>query len=205
MLALVLTLLIPPTDTIRGRVVDAAGQPVASAIVEIPELGRVVATGADGRFRLPLPPGRYTLTVRRQGFAPAVREVSGGIPQQPLEIALTPSPFRLEPVTVTATRQPLATEGASLPATALAGDELQQAQGVSLAHVVQALPGVSAITTGGQIGKPVIRGFAGPRVLVLENGSRLEDYSWSDEDGPSVETAFARRIELIRGPASVLY
>jgi len=40
---------------------------------------------------------------------------------------------------------------------------------------------------------------------VLENGSRLEDYSWSDEDGPSVETAFVRRIELIRGPASVLY
>ena len=42
-------------------------------------------------------------------------------------------------------------------------------------------------------------------MLVLENGSRLEDYSWSDEDGPSVETAFVRRVELIRGPASVLY
>ena len=40
---------------------------------------------------------------------------------------------------------------------------------------------------------------------MLENGSRLEDYSWSDEDGPSVETAFVRRVELIRGPASVLY
>jgi len=51
----------------------------------------------------------------------------------------------------------------------------------------------------------VIRGFSGARVLMLENGSRLEDYSWSDEDGPSVETAFVRRVELIRGPASVLY
>jgi outer membrane receptor protein involved in Fe transport len=51
----------------------------------------------------------------------------------------------------------------------------------------------------------MIRGFSGPRVLMLENGSRLEDYSWSDEDGPSVETAFVRRVELIRGPASVLY
>ena len=66
-------------------------------------------------------------------------------------------------------------------------------------------PACRRITTGAQIGKPVIRGFAGPRVLVLENGNRLEDYSWSDEDGPSVETAFTRRVELIRGPASVLY
>ena len=41
--------------------------------------------------------------------------------------------------------------------------------------------------------------------MVLENGSRLEDYSWSDEDGPSIETGFVRRVEVIRGPASVLY
>src|SRR5258706_16432667 len=51
----------------------------------------------------------------------------------------------------------------------------------------------------------MLRGFACQRVLVLETGSRLEDYSWSDEDGPSVGTAFVRRIEVIRGPASVLY
>src|SRR2546428_11604046 len=55
------------------------------------------------------------------------------------------------------------------------------------------------------MGKPVIRGLSGARVLVMENGSRLEDYSWSDEDGPSIETGFVRRVEVIRGPASVLY
>jgi iron complex outermembrane receptor protein len=205
MLALILSILIPPADSVTGRVVDPGGQPIASAVVEIAELGRHVTTAADGSFRLALPPGHYTLVIRYQGYAPAVREIVGGPGQALFEITLTPSPFRLEPVTVTATRQPLATTGASLPATALAGDELRQAQSVSLAHVVDVLPGVSAITTGAQIGKPVIRGFAGPRVLVLENGSRLEDYSWSDEDGPSVETAFTSRIELIRGPASVLY
>jgi outer membrane receptor protein involved in Fe transport len=207
MLVLLLSALLAPTDTINGRVVDNAGHPVAQAIVEITDLARSVTTGTDGAFRIVLAPGGYTLAVRRQGFAPAVREVvvGGGKSNGTLEIALTPSAFRLEPVTVTATRQPLASEFSPLPADALAGDELRRAQSVSLAHVVEALPGVRAITTGAQIGKPVIRGFSGPRVLVLENGSRLEDYSWSDEDGPSVETAFVRRIELIRGPASVLY
>src|SRR5216110_401831 len=205
MLPLLLSVLILPADTVSGRVVDNAGQAVPQAIVEITQLGKSVTAGADGVFRLSLAPGRYTLAVRRHGFAPVVREISVGAGQPTLEITLTPSAFQLEPVTVTATRQPLAIESSPLPASALAGDELRAAQSVSLAHVVEALPGVRAITTGAQIGKPVIRGFSGPRVLVLENGSRLEDYSWSDEDGPSVETAFVRRIELIRGPASVLY
>src|SRR5258705_2146313 len=207
MLTLLLSVMILPADTVRGRVADNAGQPVAQAIVEVTDIGKSVTTGADGAFRVALAPGRYTLAVRRQGFAPAVREISvaSGQPSGTLTIVLTPSAFQLEPVTVTATRQPLASASSALPADALAGNALRRAQGVSLAHVVEALPGVRAITTGSQIGKPVIRGFSGPRVLVLENGSRLEDYSWSDEDGPSVETAFVRRIELIRGPASVLY
>src|SRR2546426_138518 len=206
MVVLLLPTLTAPADTVTGRVIDNGGQPIPQATVEITELGKSVTATADGGFRLVLAPGRYTLAVRRHGFAPAVREISvGGAAGGSLEIVLTPSAFQLEPVTVTATRQPLASGSSPLPATALAGDALRQAQSVSLAHVVEALPGVRAITTGSQIGKPVIRGFSGPRVLVLENGSRLEDYSWSDEDGPSVETAFVRRVELIRGPASVLY
>src|SRR5216117_1144633 len=205
MFALLLSVLILPADTVTGRVVDNAGQGVPQAIVEITQLGKSVTAGADGAFRLSLAPGRYTLAVRRHGFAPIVREISVGAGQLALEIVLTPSAFQLEPVTVTATRQALAIESSPLPASALAGDELRAAQSSDLSHVVEALPGVRAITTGSQIGKPVIRGFSGARVLMLENGSRLEDYSWSDEDGPSVETAFVRRIEVIRGPASVLY
>src|SRR5881409_738696 len=205
MLALLLSAVLVPADTVTGRVVDNGGQAVPQAIVEITQLGKSVTAGADGAFRLALAPGRYTLAVRRHGFAPAVREISVGAGQAALEIVLTPSAFNLEPVTVTATRQPLASASSPLPADALAGDELRRAQGVSLAHVVEALPGVRAITTGSQIGKPVIRGFSGARVLMLENGSRLEDYSWSDEDGPSIETGFVRRVEVIRGPASVLY
>ena len=206
MVALILGVLTLPADTVTGRIVDTAGHAVPQAIVEVAELGTSVTTSAEGAFRLNIAPGRYTLAVRRHGYAPVVREVvvTPGTPTE-LQIMLTPSAFQLEPLTVTATRQPLPSQSSPLPATALMGDELRNAQSVSLAHVVEALPGVRAISTGAQIGKPVIRGFAGPRVLVLENGSRLEDYSWSDEDGPSVETAFVRRIELIRGPASVLY
>src|SRR5438876_700669 len=79
------------------------------------------------------------------------------------------------------------------------------AGGDTLSGRVADLPGINALTTGQQIGKPIIRGLTGPRVLVLEDGSRLEDYSWSDEDGPSIDARLAQRVEVIRGPASVLY
>jgi len=191
-------------DTVTGRVTDQAGQPLPVATIEITEVGRRLTTATDGTFRVALPPGRYTVVIRRTGFAPVVRDVmvSGAFT---LDVALTPNPFQLEPVTVTATRSPVAADASPLPFAALAGDQLREVRGVSLAHVLADLPGVRALTTGAQIGKPVIRGLTGSRILVLENGSRLEDYSWSDEDGPSVETGFVRRIEVIRGPASVLY
>src|SRR6185436_7704655 len=87
----------------------------------------------------------------------------------------------------------------------LSQDHLRRTTTISIAHALEALPGVQSLTTGGEIGKPVIRGLSGARVLVLDGGHRLEDYSWSDEDGPSIDARFAERVEVIRGPASLLY
>src|SRR5438046_5942876 len=195
----------PPGDTLAGRVTDSDGAPVPSAAVLISELHRVATSGADGAFRLAdVPPGEYTVIVRHVGFAPFAREVQVHGPTT-LTVTLRRAPVWLEPVTITATRVPSAALGSPLSAAALSEDGLRRDQSVSLAHSLARLPGVNALSTGAQIGKPVIRGLAGARVLVLANGNRLEDYSWSDEDGPSVDTRLAQRVEVIRGPASVLY
>src|SRR6266550_6114530 len=86
-------------DTLSGRVTDQTGRPVPLATVEVSELGRSALTTSDGSFRLALPPGRYTVVIRRTGFAPLVRDVavSGTVA---LEVTLASSPFQLEPVTV---------------------------------------------------------------------------------------------------------
>ena len=193
-------------DTVSGRVVDQAGNPVPAS-VQIVELHRTTRAASDGAFAIPeVPAGRYTLVVRQVGFAPVVRaiDLTGG-PAPALNIVLETAAFEVEPITVTATRAPLANLSSPLPVASLGPDALRREQSVSLAHALDRLPGVRVLGTGEQIGKPVIRGLSGARVLVLEDGSRLVDYSWSDEDGPSVDARFAERIEVIRGPASVLY
>src|SRR5439155_1704540 len=200
-----LSLLFALADTLSGRVTDRAGSPLPTATVLVSELHRVAATGADGAFVLAdLPSGQYTVIVRHVGFAPVAREVviRGATT---LGVALERAPLWLEPVTITATRAPIPTLASPLATAALSEDALRREQSVSLAHSLSRLPGIHALSTGAQIGKPVIRGLAGARVLVLADGSRLEDYSWSDEDGPSVDARLAQRVEVIRGPASVLY
>jgi iron complex outermembrane recepter protein len=202
---LLLASLVPGSDTLSGRVADRDDHAVARATVVVVELHRVALTQNDGRFRFSdIPTGRYTVTVRGLGFAPSARQVTVTGPTT-LDLTLERTSVWVEPVTVTATRAPLDAQSSPLPTEALSGDRLRRAQSVSLAHALADLPGINALTTGQQIGKPVIRGLAGPRVLVLEDGSRLEDYSWSDEDGPSVDARLAQRVEVIRGPASVLY
>ena len=191
-------------DTLAGRVVDRDGQGLADATVLVAELHRVTTTGPDGAFRFPaVPPGRYTLVVRRVGYAARVDEVD--VRTGPAELTLVPAAVQVEPVTVTATRQPIDALESPLPVGGLSGDRLRRAQSVSLARALETLAGVRTLSTGESIGKPMIRGLAGARVLALVNGSRLEDYSWSDEDGPSVDPRLAERVEVIRGPASVLY
>ena len=197
--------LVASGDTLSGRVVARDGHAVAGATVVVVELHRVALTQTDGQFRFPdMPAGSYTVTVRRLGFAPLARQVSVAA-STTLDLTLERTSVWVEPVTVTATRAPLDVFSSPLPTEALSEDRLRRAQSVSLAHALAQLPGINALSTGQQIGKPVIRGLAGPRVLVLEDGSRLEDYSWSDEDGPSVDARLAQRVEVIRGPASVLY
>ncbi len=191
-------------DTLAGRVVDRDGQGLADATVLVAEAHRVTTTGPDGAFGFPgVQPGRYTVVVRRVGYAAHVGEVEVGT--GPVELTLLPAAVQVEAVTVTATRQPIDALGSPLPVAGLSGDRLRRTQSVSLARALETLAGVRTLSTGESIGKPMIRGLAGARVLALVNGSRLEDYSWSDEDGPSVDPRLAERIEVIRGPASVLY
>lgn len=191
---------------ISGRVVDKNGNAISGATVTLVEARQAVTTKSDGTFAFSeVPPGTYTLVARRIGYAPAAQQltIDASIPQ--VTLTLGDAPLRVEPITVTATRTATETFLAPMSVSTLTGERVHREAGISLAKSVTMLPGVRDVSTGLQIGKPMVRGLYGPRVLVMHDGSRLEDYSWSEEDGPSIDARLAERIEVIRGPASVLY
>jgi outer membrane receptor protein involved in Fe transport len=204
--ALIALVLAIASIDIQGRVTDEQGMAVAGASVTIEELSLSTTTSSDGRFRFnALPDGRYTISARRAGFSTAATAAASVASSGDVNLVLRRSAAILEPVNVTASRSPVSTLMSPLPTSFLAGEDIHREGSISLAHSLAKLPGVRTVSSGEQIGKPLIRGLVGPRVLVLDDGSRIEDYSWSDEDAPSLDSRLAQRVEVIRGPASVLY
>lgn len=83
--------------------------------------------------------------------------------------------------------------------------ELQQTSPITLAEAISNIPGVEQTTTGAGIGKPVIRGLSGNRIVTYAQGIRIENQQWGDEHGLGVGEVGIESVEVIKGPASLLY
>lgn len=123
------------------------------------------------------------------------------LPAQAAEQSIT----ELEPVIVTSPLQLKLSESA-MPVTVLSDDELRMKTGHSIGDTLKNELGISSQSFGPGVGTPVIRGQAGPRVRVLNNGIGANDMSAiSPDHATSVEPLMAERIEVLRGPATLLY
>jgi iron complex outermembrane receptor protein len=92
------------------------------------------------------------------------------------------------------------------PTSVLAGQELSKALGMSLGATLENQPGVASRSFGPAPARPVVRGLDGDRVLILQDGQRLGDLSsQSGDHGVPINPAAAQRIEVVRGPATLLY
>lgn len=92
------------------------------------------------------------------------------------------------------------------PAKILAGDELRDKLGASLGETLSHELGVTASGFGAGASRPIIRGLEGSRVKVMENGMTVSDVSGlSNDHAVSSDGATARQIEILRGPAALLY
>lgn len=83
--------------------------------------------------------------------------------------------------------------------------DLQARASTNIISAIAREPGVSQITTGGAISKPVIRGLGYNRVVVVNDGIRQEGQQWGDEHGIEVDGASVHSVEILKGPASLMY
>ncbi|MEN9545115.1 MAG: hypothetical protein RLZZ598_1948, partial [Pseudomonadota bacterium] len=117
--------------------------------------------------------------------------------------AATPA-TTLAPVLVTG--NPLASDSLATPASVLTGAELVLRRGSTLGDTLGALPGVSSSYFGPNANRPVIRGFDGDRIRVLNNaGAALDASSLSFDHAVPLDPLLVTRLEVLRGPAALLY
>lgn len=91
------------------------------------------------------------------------------------------------------------------PTAVLAGEALRRTQSASLGETLEQMAGIRSLSMTTGIGKPVIRGLTNNRVVTLANGQRTETQQWGHDHSPNMESADAERLEVVKGPASVLY
>jgi iron complex outermembrane recepter protein len=120
--------------------------------------------------------------------------------------ASTSTPEFVERLTVTAS--PLARGVLELaqPATVLRGDALRRAQAATIGDTLSGEVGVSSSYFGPGAGRPIIRGLDGPRIRVLQDGiGTLDASTVSPDHEVTTETLGAEQVEILRGPATLLY
>jgi len=190
--------------SLSGKIISStSGEPITGATILVEELNRGTATDTDGHFIIRnLEEGTYTLVVRAVGFTE--KKIRVTIPTEGIAIELKPDIIRPDDVIITAS--PVGKDIHYQSAQAFNVRELQDMQSSSFGEMLDGQPGIAMRSFGPAPSRPVIRGFDGDRLLILENGERMGDLSNTAHDhNISLDPLVAERVEVVRGPASLLY
>lgn len=194
--------------TLIGTVTDANVEaPVAWVQIVLDEAGRSTASDETGQFKLvDVPAGTYTLKTSRIGYGALVQRVQI-LPEDTTVVRLlvSTSPIEAGEVIVEA-EQAFRADDLGRAVLTVEDQALRQSLGTTIAETLASQPGVRMRSMGPAPARPVVRGLGGERVLVLEDGERTGDLSATSSDhAVVVEPMTASRIEVVRGPAALLY
>jgi iron complex outermembrane receptor protein len=196
-----------PTTTLRGTVtLGDSGKPVHNALVTILQLKRTVDTDDNGRYEFQgVPVGKYDVVAHLDRVPDVVQttELTGGEATLDFQIQLTGV---REQVTITATGTEQAVGSSIQSVDVLGSIELAKKSPVSLGEALDGELGVSKRSFGPGTARPVIRGFDGDRVLVLQDGNRVGGLGFESGDhAEPVDVLTVERVEVVKGPATLLY
>ena len=202
---------IPPiqeTDAnVFGHVIgkeDGEHIPFINVIIEGTRIGAI--TDATGHYMLTnLPEGKNKLVVKGMGYETAKVEFEIEADQS-LEINVEIEYRGVDIDEIVVTSSPTARGFRYQPDNIYIGEDLQRRSEISFGDMLDGEPGIAMRSMGPTPSRPVIRGLDGDRILILQNGERMGDISeTSAGHAISLDPLSANRVEVIRGPASLLY
>lgn len=193
--------------SIKGKITYGDGVALHNVTVQIVQTKQTTETNEDGTFELTnIAPGRYTILVHLEGFADESRVVNvGANAALTADFALRIASLK-EQVTVTASGTEISVFDSFQSVSSVGSTRITEKAATSLGDVLDGETGVAKRSFGPGSSRPVIRGFDGDRVLVLEGGVRTGSVgSQSGDHGETVDPLGAERIEVVKGPGTLLY
>lgn len=191
---------------IRGVVVDENSKALPGATVFLEPVNKGTITDEAGKFEFrKLDKGRYNIKITFVGYAPISDSIRLDDAAVVYNAQLSLSPVYLEEVVVKDNYKEMRKKETALNVEIVDDAYLRQNLGGSLMKSLDRLPGVTTLDIGSGHSKPVIRGLSFNRVVVVENSIKHEAQQWGADHGLEVDQYAIDRIEVIKGPASLMY
>lgn len=204
-LLLLISVQLSAQNCICGFIGDEQGQPLSGASIFLPEMNKGTISDGEGAFCLKgLPDGKARIQISYLGYRTHLETLTLTGPEVSLSVYLSPTPIEAEEIVISGGYQ--ATQHENAMKIDLV-KPLPKAVGISpnFTEMITSLPGVNMISKGPGVSKPVIRGLSMNDILVLNNNVRFENYQYSDHHPLGISEFGIEDIEIIKGPASLLY
>jgi len=185
--------------------VQETGDPLAGATVYIPELSKGIVSDKKGYYKLEnLPAGTFTVEYSFMGFRTIVVKITLNEAFFTQNVSLYSTVIQTHEVVVSSSSYTTQHENAVKIET-LKADQILLSGHPNIIGSIAEIAGIDMITKGNGISKPVIRGLSNSNVVVLNNGVKLENYQFSEDHPFLVDEFGVGQVEVIKGPASLLY
>ncbi|SFD14883.1 iron complex outermembrane recepter protein [Chitinophaga sp. CF118] len=193
-------------NTLSGTVRDkSSNTPLPGATIYLPDLHVGASADAQGHYTIKnLPKGRYLVEAHYIGYAAFTQaaQINGSTT---LDIYLSETLIEKNEVVITGVSMATTLKQTPTPVSIVRRDYLDANISTNIIDAIAKLPGVSQLTTGPAISKPFIRGLGYNRVVVVSNDIRQEGQQWGDEHGIEVDDYNVSKVEVLKGPASLVY
>lgn len=192
--------------TLSGKVTTAnTGLPLQGATIYIPDLKAGTTADANGNYMLHnIPAGTYLVQAGFVGYKNNIKTITlneNTTTDFVMEISITEE----NEIVVTGSSKATTIKRNPIPIISINKQYLQQNLSTNIIDAIAHVPGISAVTTGPNVSKPFIRGLGFNRILTLYDGVRQEGQQWGDEHGIEVDQNTVNKVEVVKGPASLIY
>ena len=191
---------------LSGKVTDkTTGESLPGVSIYFPDLKNGTATKDDGSYFIDkLPATKLLIQVSYLGYKIQSRQLDlAKIQTADFELVL--SATEIGEVVVTGQLSGIENNRTPSPIAVVPRAQMLQNSSSNIIDALSKVPGVSQVTTGAGISKPVIRGMGYNRVVVVNDGIRQEGQQWGDEHGIEIDVNAVNRVEILKGPASLAY
>jgi iron complex outermembrane receptor protein len=190
---------------ISGRVTDEKNFPLPGANIYLPELNKGTITNRQGEFSISgLPSKKLKIQFSFVGFNNSIETLNLSDGDTLLNIALTREIVQSQEVVVSGAYIGSQHENA-IKIDVMRSRDILLTGTPNFMESLTKVPGVDMISKGQGISKPVIRGLSMNNILVMNNGIRIENYQFSEDHPLGIDGNGVERVEIIKGPASLLF